>query len=57
MENPFCNLTFASILERQKCYREAERIYRTILAKDPDKRDVVLRRLKRLKDRIQGGRC
>lgn len=50
--NPFCNLTFAAILEGQKCYKEAEKIYRAILAKDPGKRDIVLRRLERLKDRI-----
>ncbi len=53
-ENPFCNLTFASILEDQKCYKEAEKIYRTLLAKDPEKRSVILRRLERLKGRIYG---
>lgn len=52
LDGPFCTLTFASILEEQKCYKEAERVYRSILAKDPGKREIVKRRLERLKGRV-----
>ncbi len=52
VDGPFCNLTFASILEEQRCYREAEKVYRSILARDPKKREIVRRRLERLKGRV-----
>ncbi len=54
VSNNYYNLTFASILERQGCLKEAEDIYRTMLNTHPEKRDILLRRLERLKTGVDG---
>lgn len=54
VSNNYYNLTFASILERQGCLKEAEDIYRAMLNTHPEKRDILIRRLERLKTGVDG---